>query len=300
MGQTAQEILREALLNQMEKEASEVPSTEQIRQMHKFSDRFLKYMEQLKEQEEEKQKKKRVPFSGWKNFAGKKPVMRIAAACIVCVIAVGSGWWGLRTFFSGDGGSTANMQAADTAQSQSAETMPEEAMDDSGESGAGAYDNSGESGTGAYDNSGESGTDTYGDLGESGVDAYGDSSGMRITAEEISMVEVTGNVNERDNAQDKNSSYLEIARDLYANKEQTQELVTILNSAALVNSGSVEDADDLPLAEFLITKTDESVLNISVYDSKIVIDGVRYEAEAEICEQLRALAENIGKTSGEE
>lgn len=264
MGQTAQEILREALLNQMEKEASGVPSTEQIRRMHRFSDRFLKYMEQLIKREEEKQKKKRVPFAGQKNLIGKKSVMRIAAACIVCVIAISSGWWGLHAFLGGSG-SKDSTNSAGMAQMESTEMSPEEAFEESEESGAGAY----------------------GDLSE-----------MWITADDISRVEVTGDIIEHE--QDRNSNDLEAARSLYANEKQTQKLVTILNGMTLKEVVSAEDADDLPLAEFSVTKTDESVMNISVYDSKIVIDGVRYEAGQEICEQLRILAEDIRETAGEE
>ncbi len=269
MDHTAQEILREALLSQMEKEASEVPPTEQILRIHKFSDHFLKYMEQLKRQGEKKQKKVCIPSSGWKNSVGKKSVMRFAAACIVCVIVVGSGWWGLQTFFGGGQKSADNTSAADASYMENGQIPTEE------ESGQiPTEEASGE--TEAYENAPE----------------------MWITADDISAVEVIGSITET--APNKSSSNSEAARESYANEEQTQELVMLLNRMTLEEVVSADETDDLPLAEFLVTKADKSVMNISVYDEKILIDGVKYEAEQEICEQLMILAEDIQKTTGEE
>lgn len=265
---TAQEILRKALQEQMETEASEAPSTEQLRRMYQFSDRFLKYMEQLKKKEK---KKERIWFLGWKDLVRKKTVTRIAAACIVCVIVAGSGWWGLHTFLggSGDMGSGSTGAAADMAQAESAEILPEETPEDK---------------------------EILPESSEESAGEYADSSGIWITADDILAVEVTSGIIEY--KQNGNSSHSEAAQSLDADEKQTQELVTILNRMTLENVVSDEKTDDLPVAKFAVTKTDESVMNISVYGARVVIDGAGYEVEPEICEQLGELAKTIMETAG--
>ena len=87
MKDTAEHILKQALEEQMEKEASQVPAEEEIRSQHSFSSGFLKNMADMVDKEEkvidmEKTKKNRWH---WRRF------MKVAAACLALVIAFGAG-----------------------------------------------------------------------------------------------------------------------------------------------------------------------------------------------------------------
>ena len=87
MKDTAEHILKQALGEQMEKEAMQVPKDDEIKTQHSLSHGFLKTMSDMADEEEkvismEKTKKSR---KYWRHF------MRVAAACLVLVVAFGAG-----------------------------------------------------------------------------------------------------------------------------------------------------------------------------------------------------------------
>ena len=128
MRRTSEDIMREALREQLEQEISKVPSDEQIRGMHTFSRRFRRRMKPLLENPDsagagdhrggaEAETGVRSPGESRRN-------VRILAACIACFLVLGAalgvrnGWFSL----SPESGLSG---AADTA--ASSESVREEA-----------------------------------------------------------------------------------------------------------------------------------------------------------------------------
>ncbi|MCD7921280.1 MAG: hypothetical protein LUG27_02375 [Clostridiales bacterium] len=103
MNHTSQDILREVLLEYMEAEAAQVPQTEELMREHVFSEGFLKKMKLLLAQEEgagrvaesegaEKQGGNSAKSGFFRSLSQSRISLRVAAACIVCVVVFGAGW----------------------------------------------------------------------------------------------------------------------------------------------------------------------------------------------------------------
>lgn len=87
MTEKAEHILKQALGEQMEKEAMQVPKEDDIRQQHSFSSGFLKSMADMVDKEDrvihmKETKKKRWH---WRRF------MKVVAVCLVLVLVFGAG-----------------------------------------------------------------------------------------------------------------------------------------------------------------------------------------------------------------
>ena len=87
MTEKAGNILQQALEEQMEKEAMQVPKEDEIRTQHSFSSGFLKAMADMVDKKEKVidmkgTKKKRWH---WRRF------MKVVAACLALVLAFGAG-----------------------------------------------------------------------------------------------------------------------------------------------------------------------------------------------------------------
>ncbi|MCD7981378.1 MAG: hypothetical protein LUF32_03535 [Clostridiales bacterium] len=147
MNHKSQDILREVLLEYMEAEAAQVPSTEELVRQHTFSERFLKRMKLLLAQEEGTARgtdSEKMPVqdgndakSGFfRKIAGSRTSLRAAAACIVCVVVLGAGWM----IYRGTGGlTTSDSSATDTA-AESEVAATEETTDAAEESEAASGD----------------------------------------------------------------------------------------------------------------------------------------------------------------
>ncbi|MCD8110679.1 MAG: hypothetical protein LUE14_11385 [Clostridiales bacterium] len=129
MNHTSQDILREVLLEYMEAEAASVPPTQELMREHTFSEQFLKKMKLLLAQEEGtgrgaesegavKQGGNSAKSSFFRRFSQSRVSLRVAAACIVCVVVFGAGW----VIYRGAGSlTTSDSSATDVATAESEE-----------------------------------------------------------------------------------------------------------------------------------------------------------------------------------
>lgn len=87
MTEKADHILKEALKEQMEKEAMRVPEKAKIREQHTFSSGFVKNMAAMANEEDKvmDMKKKKTAKSYWRRC------MKVVAACLVLVLVFGAG-----------------------------------------------------------------------------------------------------------------------------------------------------------------------------------------------------------------
>ena len=87
MTEKAKHILKQALEEQMEKEAMQVPEEEKIREQHTFSYGFVKSMAAMMDEEEKAMamKKKNTTKGFWRRC------MKVAAACLALVLVFGAG-----------------------------------------------------------------------------------------------------------------------------------------------------------------------------------------------------------------
>ncbi|MCC8082185.1 MAG: hypothetical protein LIO80_09315 [Lachnospiraceae bacterium] len=129
MNHTSQDILREVLLEYMEAEAASVPPTQELMREHTFSEQFLKKMKLLLAQEEGagrgaesegavKQGGNSAKSGFFRRFSQRRVSLRVAAACIVCVVVFGAGWMIYR---GADGLTTSDSSATDVATAESEE-----------------------------------------------------------------------------------------------------------------------------------------------------------------------------------
>ncbi len=119
MNNSSQRILKDVLLEYMESEAAQVPPTEVLMREHTFSERFLGKMKLLLAQEEKAARRRcsekmteqgeRDEKAGFfRKISQSRIFFRVAAVCIVCVIAFGAGWM----IYRGDGGLTSSDSSA--------------------------------------------------------------------------------------------------------------------------------------------------------------------------------------------
>jgi len=119
MNNSSQRILKDVLLEYMESEAAQVPPTEVLMREHTFSERFLGKMKLLLAQEEKTARRRcsekmteqgeRDEKAGFfRKISQSRIFFRVAAVCIVCVIAFGAGWM----IYRGGGGLTSSDSAA--------------------------------------------------------------------------------------------------------------------------------------------------------------------------------------------
>ena len=87
MTEKAKHILKQALEEQMEKEAMQIPAEEKIRKQHTFSSGFVKNMAAMVDEEEKvmTMKKKNTTKVFWRRF------MKVAAACLALMLVFGAG-----------------------------------------------------------------------------------------------------------------------------------------------------------------------------------------------------------------
>lgn len=133
MTEKAEHILKQALEEQMEKEAARVPEDDLIQKQHTFSTKFLQNMKQLTDEEKkvaDMTKKKEIKWH-WKHF------MKVAAACLALVIAFGAGAAVTDSLRMGSSKETSMQMAEDAAGTEEAAAESADAAYDTADYGAG-------------------------------------------------------------------------------------------------------------------------------------------------------------------
>lgn len=276
MNRAAQGIIKNALAEQMEKEAAMVPSDERIQEVHRFSKKFLKNMERLKQNilDSGKQNtKKNVRQNGravrgkeqdvsiWKRkekiSEKRRMYISIAALCVCCLIAVGVTWRGRMI----------SDKAADNGGTGMENSMATEAQD-----------------TAAAESSAES----PGSEEEAGWMPF-----IELTSEEIAKVEVT--ISDEESA--KKDTHTEAQEKLAEDTEaQWEELTDILNSMTVYEEIGADALQEMR-AEYHIQRMDGTDIMISVYDDAVVINSDGYMTDEETCRRLILLAEKMQQTT---
>lgn len=251
MERTAQRVLKQALEEQMEKEAAGVPSTKEIQQIHKFSDSFLKYMRRLIRQESEKGKKEKRIFI----------YRRLAAACAIGILVIFAGNLCVNELFRA--GSSA---PADTAMDQAESTE-----------------------SAVWEESPQEDIETSGNVEDSG--AAGNVSGY-MPFEDISIQDITSVQVSLPKTEQEDKQQAEFGDDAirYADQEWKQKLAQLLCQVVLYEEIPLDFQDEAQVT-YQIEKTDGTEVVVSVYPSAMIVDGVGYQADEDICGQLILLVQ---------